>query len=151
MKTNYVNDSFSCSSFLKKLNVIKKIIFIFILLSMGHIAQAQNLVKFSEIKSGMKDEYLEDQGLKIANNRAVNLRCPEEYTKAVILSYKWEKDYDKWGDLAGRQIHMQLYCVKRDGCGMAEYTFRQKYEGRGNFEDKLRFVKVSYMYNVACE
>jgi hypothetical protein len=115
-------------------------------------AFSQNHARFSDIKPCLTggEEFME-RALKIANERAVNLRCPETYTRAVILSCDWEMDYDGTGCVRARKLHMELYCEKPDGCGMAEFSFKQKYKGDGYFSDRLVFDRVGYMYDIDCE
>lgn len=113
---------------------------------------AQNRAKFSDITPCLTGgEEFVGRALKIANERAVNLRCPEVYTKGVILSCDWDMEYDDYGCVRARKLHMELYCEKRDGCGIAEFSFKQKYKGDGIFSDRLVFDRVGYMIDVDCE
>lgn len=100
----------------------------------------------------MVDEWLVLEALKIANQHAVDTRCPEEYTKGVIISNKWQLEYTKDGFVKGRIIHMDLYCEREgDRCGVVHFTFRQKHEIDGAFTRRIFFVKAGKTYNVPCE
>jgi len=113
---------------------------------------AQNRARFSDFKAGMTDEGLVKQALKTANERALNLRCPETYTRGVILSYNWINELDKNGFIKARRIHIELYCEKPDGrCAIADYTFKQKHDIDDVFSSRLIFEKVGSMYYVDCE
>lgn len=114
-------------------------------------ANAQNRVKFSGIKAGMEDEWLEHQALRIANERATDLHWLAEYKRATIISDKWQVILDGEGYLIGRKIHMELYCVLPEGnCKMADFTFKQKYKD-GEYQDRLICIKVGQLFNVDCE
>jgi len=113
---------------------------------------AQNRARFSDIRPGMLDGEIEQRALKIANQRAVDLRCPEDYTKAVIISRKWVHELDKDGFATGRTIHVELYARTEDGkCGMTDFMFRQKHLGEGEYSRKLYFVSMGDMFTVDCE
>ena len=114
-------------------------------------ACAQNKVKYSDIKAGMEDEWLEHQALKIANERATDLHWLANYKKAKIISYKWHLLLDRDGNLIGRDIHLELYCVEPNGnCQMADFAFKQKYKD-GEFQDRLICTKVGELLNIDCE
>ncbi len=113
---------------------------------------SQNRAKFSHIVPGMLDGEIEQRAVKIANDRAQDLRCPETYTKAVIISRKWTHELDRDGFATGRVIHLELYCERPDDkCGMANFTFKQKYVGGGEYTRKLFFVSMGDMVTVDCE
>jgi hypothetical protein len=118
----------------------------------GTVCFGQNGARFDAIKPGMYDEQLVQQALKIANQRAVNMRCPERYIKGVILSYQWHNVVDREGFVTGRKIHVELYC-ERPGemCGMADFTFLERYVAAGAFSDRLVFVRNGNTYAVDCE
>ena len=114
-------------------------------------ANAQNQVRFSDIKAGMVDPYLEKQALNIANERATDLHWLAEYKKATIISKKWQPIINTNGILTGREIHMELYCVEQNGnCEIADFTFRQKYKD-GEYSTHLFCTKVGQLYNIDCE
>lgn len=132
---------------------MKQIIFCLIAITCctAHVC-SQNLAKFSHIVPGMLDGEIEQRAIKIANDRAWNLRCPETYTKAVIISRKWTHELDREGFATGRVIHLELYCERPDDkCGMANFTFKQKYIGGGEYTRKLFFVSMGDMVTVDCE
>ena len=115
-------------------------------------AIAQNQARFSDITPGMKVGWIERDAIKLANRLAGNRRCPEEYTKAKILSYDWIFELDRWGYVTGRKIHIELYCELPDGhCGMADFIFREKLMDNDEFADKLQFEKMGALYTVDCE
>ena len=64
-------------------------IILFIVIALSPRAFAQNLARFSDIEPGMVDGDIEQWAVKVANQRAIDLRCPEDYIKAVIISRKW--------------------------------------------------------------
>jgi hypothetical protein len=100
----------------------------------------------------MKDGRIEQQAIKIANQRAVDLRCPEEYSKAKIISYHWITEEDKYGNTTGRKIHIELYCQFPDGhCAMTDLIFRERLMDNDEFSDKLQFEKMGDMFTVDCE
>jgi len=114
-------------------------------------ACAQNKITFHDIKAGMKDERLERQALRIANERATNLHWLAEYKMAKIISQKWTvvRDYD--GYPLGRTIDIELYCVKPNGdCAMADFVFKQKYKDE-EFSDRLICLHVGDFINIDCE
>jgi hypothetical protein len=126
------------------------IVFCFIIFTTAS-ANAQNLAKFSDIKVGMEDEWLEHQALRIANERATDLQWLVDYKKAKIISKKWQVILDDNGYLIGRKIHMELYCEEKNGnCKMADFTFKQKYLDEG-YSDRLICIKVGQLFNVDCE
>lgn len=131
----------------------KIFIALFLILSLqGSHTYAQNHARFRDFKAGMIDENLVKQALKIANERALNLRCPETYTKGIILSYNWINELDKNGFVNARRIHIELYSERPDGrCAIADYTFKQKHEIDDVFSKKLIFEKVGGSYFVDCE
>lgn len=115
-------------------------------------AFSQNHSRFRDIVPGMMDGEIEQRAVKIANQRAIDLRCPEDYTKAVIISRKWKHELDKDGFVTGRVIHLELYCEKPDGiCGMADFIFKQKSLGEGEYTRKLFFVSMGDTFAVDCE
>jgi hypothetical protein len=115
-------------------------------------ATAQNAAKFSDIQPGMVDGEIEQRAIKIANQRAVDLRCPEDYTKAVIISRKWTHELNRDGFVTGRVIHLELYCERPEGnCGMADFVFKQKYTDEGAYSRKLYFVSMGDTFAVDCE
>ena len=114
--------------------------------------RAQNLARFSNIKPGMQDGDIERRAVKIANQRAWDLRCPEDYTKAIIISHKWKHELDRNGFVTGRVIHLELYCERPDGkCGMADFIFKQKHLGEGAYTQRLFFVAMGDMVTIDCE
>ena len=114
-------------------------------------AAAQNQAKFSDIKAGLKNKRLEQQALRIANERATDLHWLAEYKKATIISKKWQPILNDEGYLVARKIHMELYCVEQNGnCEIADFTFKQKYTAEG-YSDRLICIKVGQLYNVDCE
>jgi len=116
------------------------------------ISFAQNQARFSDIKPGMLDGEIEQRAVKIANQRAINLRCPEDYVKAVIISREWQKHYDKNDNVDGRIIHLELYCHFPEGrCAMTDMVFKQKLLSEGGFSRKLYFVGMGDMFTVDCE
>ncbi len=126
-------------------------VFFHLLLIAALPASAQNKTKFSNIKAGIKDEWLEHQALRIANKRATDLHWLAEYKKATIISSQWQVILDDEGYLIGRKIHMELYCVLPEGnCKMADFTFKQKYKDDG-YQDRLICIKVGQLFNVDCE
>lgn len=115
-------------------------------------ALAQNHARFKDIKPGMVDEDLEYHALKRANQWAIDTRCEEEYTKAIILSKEWEPYYDKFGDYAGRQVLMELYCIRGyERCGIVDFTFREKYLDDGSYSRKLKCKRMGIIVNIDCE
>ena len=127
------------------------IAFLVILLVPVLSAHAQNQARFSDIKAGMEDEWLEHQALRIANERATDLQWLVEYKRATIISPKWQVILDDNGYLIGRKIHMELYCEEKNGnCKMADFTFKQKYLDDG-YSDRLICIKVGQLFNVDCE
>jgi hypothetical protein len=97
-----------------------------ILLHHGVIARAQNHVKYTDIKPGMHDRWLEREGVRLANKRGMEYHWHERYTKAIILSNDWELYYDHFGCLHGRCIRMELLAEMPNGqCAMADFTFKQ--------------------------
>lgn len=135
-------------------NIVMKRSFLSIALVVAALAVRgqQNLVRFSDIKAGMNDWYIEKEAVRLANKWATDTRCPEEYTKAVIVSADWEYYYHINGELAGRKLLVQVYC-ERPGlqCGMADFTFRQKYLGDHEFSGKLTCKRIGDMIAVECE
>lgn len=112
----------------------------------------QNRARFSDIQPGMVNKHLEHQALRLANERATNLRWPLEYKKALIISPKWNLLYDKNGFVKGREIHMQLYCTARSGkCGTADFTFKQRHIADGFYSDRLQYVYAGDFYDTECE
>ena len=112
---------------------------------------AQNKITFHDIKPGMKDEWLERQALRIANERATNLHWLAEYKRAKIISQKWTvvRDYD--GYPLGRTIDIELYCIKPNGdCAMADFVFKQKYKDE-EYSDRLICLHVGEFINIDCE
>jgi hypothetical protein len=115
-------------------------------------AFSQNKVKFSDIKPGMKDEQLEKEALRIANKRGIDYAWREYYTKAVIISDKWELEYTKNGFLKGRKIHMNLYGKLPQGkCAISDFTFKEKLLPDEKFSDMLYYDHVGDMVYVDCE
>lgn len=124
---------------------------VFVIAACSISAIAQNQAKFSDIKAGMKNKWLEQQALRIANERATDLHWLAEYKKATIISKKWQPILNDYGYLVGRKIHMELYCVEQNGnCEMADFTFKQKYKAEG-YSNRLICIKVGQLYNVDCE
>ena len=116
------------------------------------VSFAQNLARFSDIRPGMTDGEIEQRAVKIANQRAWDLRCPEDYTQAVIISHKWKQELDRDGFVTGRVIHLELYCERPEGkCGMADFVFKQKHLGEGEYTRKLFFVAMGDMVTIDCE
>ena len=127
------------------------IAFLFSLIATILSASAQNGVKFSDIKAGMKNRQLERQALRIANERATDLHWLAEYKKATIISKKWQLILNDEGYLAGRKISMELYCVEQNGnCEIADFTFKQKYTDEG-YSERLICIKIGQFINVDCE
>ena len=115
-------------------------------------AFAQNQVRFGDIKPGMVDGEIEQRAVKIANQRAIDLRCPEDYEKAVIISREWQKHYDKNDTVDGRIIHLELYCHFPEGrCAMTDMVFKQKLLVEGGYSRKLYFEGMGDMFSVDCE
>ncbi len=113
---------------------------------------SQNHAKFKDIVPGMVDGDIEQRAIKIANQRAIDLRCPEDYTKAVIISRKWKHELDRNGFVTGRVIHLELYAEFPEGkCGMADFIFKQKYTDEGGYSRKLFFISMGDMFTVECE
>ena len=124
---------------------------LFLILTIVLPAPAQNQVKFSDIKAGMKNRQLERQALRIANERATDLHWLAEYKKATIISKKWQPILNDEGYLVGRKITMELYCVEQNGnCEMADFTFKQKYTDEG-YSERLICIKIGQFINVDCE
>ncbi len=123
----------------------------FILSAMLSPAYAQNKASFHNIKPGIKDEWLEHQALRVANERATNMHWLAEYKKAKIISQNWEvvRDYD--GYPLGRVINMELYCEKPNGdCAMVAFAFKQKYKDE-EYSDHLICLHVGDFINIDCE
>lgn len=113
---------------------------------------AQNKVRFSEIKAGMTDKALEKDALKIANKRGIDYCWREYYTKAVITSEKWEMAYNKNGFLVGRRIHMMLYGKLPEGkCVISDFTFKEKLLPDEKFSNILYYDHVGEMVHVECD
>src|ERR1039458_9628913 len=90
-------------------------------------ASAQNQVKFSKLKPGMRDEFIEREAVRLANKRAMLYAWHEEFRQAKIISDNWEDIIDCDGNLVGREIHIELYATLFSGkCAMADFTFREK-------------------------
>lgn len=132
--------------------MIKQIVLTFTIVLLSSIAFSHNHAKFNDIVPGMVDGDIEQRAIKIANQRAIDLRCPEDYTKAVIISHKWKHELDKNGFVTGRVIHLELYAEFPEGkCGMADFIFKQKYTYEGGYSRKLFFVSMGDMFTVECE
>ncbi|MCW3121629.1 MAG: hypothetical protein JWQ38_1121 [Flavipsychrobacter sp.] len=127
-------------------------IILFIVFALSPRAFAQNLARFSDIEPGMIDGEIEQLAVKVANRRAVDLRCPEDYIKAVIISRKWLPEPGKNGTIRGREIHLELYCRFPEGrCAMTDMIFRQKTLEEGGYSRKLYFVAMGDMITIDCE
>jgi hypothetical protein len=136
------------ASFMKK----KSVLILLIIVLYVHPAIAQNRARFSNIVPGMRVKWIEQEAVRLANQLAGNRRCPEEYSKAKILSYDWMFELDKWGWVTGRKLHIELYAEFPDGhCGMADFIFREKLMPNDEFAHKLQFEKMGDMYTIDCE
>lgn len=123
---------------------------LFIFLSVP--ALAQNQVKFSEIIPGMKNEWLENECIRLGNKRAAEYMWPEEFSRAKILSKKWEILYDRNGFAKARKIHVQLYGTMNSGrCGMADFFFKENLLGDETWSDVLVYHSVGDIVYVDCE
>ena len=112
---------------------------------------AQNKIKFSDIKAGMRNEGIERQALWLANERATNLHWLAEYKKAKIISDKWQVVGSDPEEPICRIIHIELYCEKQDGdCEMSDFTFREKFKD-GKYQHKLLFLNAGDFIHVDCE
>ena len=146
------NDNDFLISLAKQYGMIKYFIALLFVIFIAVLpATAQNKAKFSDIRPGMEDEWLEHQALRIANERATDLHWLAEYKRATIISKKWQVILDNEGYLVGRKIHMELYCVEPNGnCQIADFTFKQKYKD-GEYKDRLICTHVGELFNVDCE
>lgn len=115
-------------------------------------AFSQNYAKFSHIKAGMKDYHLQQEALRAANKRGSDIRCREDYSKAVITSEDWEVERNDEGFIMGRHLHMELYGETPDGkCGVAHCILRQKMLGDDTYSTKLKLVEMGAFYSMMCE
>jgi hypothetical protein len=132
--------------------MIKHLIFFALLTFWAVPALAQNQARFSDIKPGMVNKDLEYQAIREANKRGLTLCWKEDFTKAVIISKKWEYELNKDGFAEARKIHMVLYAVLWSGkCAMTDFTFKQKLLPDDTFSDKLYYQSVGDMVYVECE
>ncbi len=132
--------------------MIKHFIYFALLTFLAVPAFAQNKARFSDIKAGMEDRDLEYQAIREANKRGLMFCWKEDFTKAVIISKKWEYELDKDGFAIARKIHMVLYAVLWSGrCTMTDFTFKQKLLPNETFSDKLYYQSVGDMVYVECE
>jgi hypothetical protein len=131
--------------------MVKHILLLVAFCSVSATALCQERARFSDFKAGMKDTYLERQAVRLANNRANDLKCCEAFTKAKILSSDWDLCF-KGAKLQGRDIHIELYGQTHEGgCGVAHFIFQQRYEGRGYFSEKLKLHQMGDFYAAECE
>jgi hypothetical protein len=118
-------------------------------------ASAQNTVRFSDVKAGMKDAALEQEAIEVANAKAIGYHWHEEYTKAVIVSPNWELTFDKNGAVNGRKIHVELYSRMDNGkCGIVDFRFKQRLNTEGPkdvFSGLLVYDSNGDEYYVDCE
>ena len=115
-------------------------------------AYAQNAARFSDLKAGMTDRGLELQAIREANKRGIAFCWREDYSKAIIISPKWEMDLDANGYLRARKIHVQLYGTLSNGrCAVTDFTFKQKLLRNEKFSTKLYYESVGDMVYVECE
>lgn len=123
-----------------------------IMLLLSTPAFAQNQARFSDIKPGMEDKNLEWQAVREANKRGLMFCWKEDFTKAVIISPKWELDLDKDGFVKARKIHVILYSVLWSGkCAMTDFTFKQKLLPDETFSGQLYYQAVGDMVYAECE
>ena len=126
-------------------------VFLFLVV-LGLSASAQRHIRFSDVKVGMVDEELAQQGVQVANTAANKYGWPEEYKKAVIISRAWAIERDSKEKKTGRLVHMEIYCTNRVGkCKMSDFTFRQKYLGDHEYSPKLSFVSCGDLYEIDCD
>jgi hypothetical protein len=131
---------------------MNKYIVLIIAIFFSASAYAQNQTRFSDIKPGMQDTELEWQAIKEANKRGLTFCWKEDFTKAVIISPKWELEMDSEGFVKWRKIHMVLYAVQWNGrCAITDFTFKQKLLPDETFSDKLYYQSVGDMVYVECE
>ncbi|MCF8451132.1 MAG: hypothetical protein K9G49_14760 [Taibaiella sp.] len=100
----------------------------------------------------MKDYHLQQEALRAANKRGSDIRCREDYSKAVITSEDWEVERNDEGFIMGRHLHMELYGETPDGkCGVAHCILRQKMLGDDTYSTKLKLVEMGAFYSMMCE
>ena len=115
-------------------------------------AVAQNKARFSDIKPGMTDKIMEHQAIILANRRGTNFCWHEDYSKAKIISTKWQPDLDKNGFIRGRIIHIELYGQFLNGkCIMTDFTYKQKLLPDDTYSDMLYYDSAGDMVYAECE
>lgn len=114
---------------------------------------AQNKVRFSSIKPGMRDAEIEREAVRLANKQARKYAWPEEFWQAKILSHAWEELRDQDGNLVAREIHIELYAVMNSGkCAMADCAFREKlHEDGKSTRVVFKYHRIGDMVNIPCE
>jgi hypothetical protein len=112
----------------------------------------QNYARFSDIKAGMSNPYLEHHAIITANKRAAAMKCRESFSDAKIVSDAWEMFGTSYDEVAGRLIHMELYGETPDGkCGVSHCVFLQKVLEDGTYAHKLKIVELGNFYSMQCE
>src|SRR5436190_14362963 len=110
--------------------------FLIALCSSFSSSYGQNLTKFSDIKPGMRDKWIEREAVRLANKRGMNYNWHERYLKAVIISSDWEPYGTRDGCLKGRKIHLELYAEMPGGkCFMADFIFKEKLREDGTLSE----------------
>jgi hypothetical protein len=128
-----------------------RILFLVIALFYTMYCHAQNQAKFSDIKPGMSDRWLEREGVRLANKRGMNYAWHERYFKAIIISGDWEPYFTCDGFLKGRLLHMELYAEMPNGkCAMGDFTFKQKLLEDDTLSD-LYYDSAGDLVYVDCE
>jgi hypothetical protein len=108
--------------------------------------------KYSTMKPGMVNATLEQQAIKLVNEKAAAEGWKEKYTKAKIESTDWgiiKNEYT--GNIIKRRIDMVLYGAWPDGkCKMVSFGFEEEYSGGGNY-GSLKYTGIGDMTQVICE
>lgn len=109
--------------------------------------------KWGDYKAKMKNPGLEQQGLKLVNDKATKEGWKEKYTKAIIISDDWEIVKNQYtSEIIERKIYMLLYGEWPDGkCKVVDFGFKQDYAGGGKYTDKLQYNGIGSMKLIICE
>lgn len=109
--------------------------------------------KFSAVKAGMTNPDIEQQALKLVNEKATKEGWKERYSKAKIISTAWDIRKNQYtSEIISRHISVLLYGVWPDGkCKSVDFGFYQDYAGGGNYTKNLLYGGIGVMNRVDCE
>ncbi len=129
------------------------ILALFVILCTATSLFSQTKNHFSDFKSGMQDESIQQQALNAVNQKAENEKWKERYSKATILSTDWEIQQNEYtGNIICRKLYMVLYGVWPDGkCKAVKFGFRQDYTGGGTFSENLLYNSIGDMTDIECD